>query len=122
MRALCRPSAYLALTKPRIVELLLVTTVPSMMAAARGWPGAHLVVSTLVGGSIAAGGANALNNLLDRDIDRVMRRTAHRPVASGEVTAARALLFGLTPQGSECSGRRATCWRQHWLAGPSRST
>lgn len=86
--------AYVALTKPRIIELLLVTTVPTMMLAARGLPPVRLLAATLVGGSLAAGSANALNCYLDRDIDEVMRRTAHRPLARHTVSPRGALVFG----------------------------
>jgi protoheme IX farnesyltransferase len=86
--------AYVALTKPRIVELLLVTTVPAMMLAARGLPPLGLVLATLVGGSLAAGSANALNCYLDRDIDAVMRRTIARPLARHAVSPRAALVFG----------------------------
>ncbi|MDQ1688930.1 MAG: heme o synthase, partial [Frankiaceae bacterium] len=71
--------AYVALTKPRIIELLLVTTLPVMVLAARGLPSVSLMVWTLVGGSFAAGSANALNCYFDRDIDVLMRRTSRRP-------------------------------------------
>ncbi len=87
--------AYVALTKPRIIELLLVTTVPTMVLAARGWPGWGLVAVTLVGGSLAAGSANALNCWWDRDIDVVMNRTSRRPLAQHTVTPTSALVFGL---------------------------
>jgi protoheme IX farnesyltransferase len=86
---------YLALTKPRIVELLLVTTVPAMVLAAGGLPPLGLVLATLVGGSLAAGSANALNCYLDRDIDAVMRRTVARPLARHAVSPRSALLFGI---------------------------
>ena len=86
--------AWLALTKPRIIELLLVTTVPTMMLAARGWPGTLLVGSTLVGGSLAAGSANVLNCYLDRDIDAVMHRTASRPLNHDVVAPRDALVLG----------------------------
>jgi len=86
---------YLALTKPRIIELLLVTTVPTMMLAARGLPDLVLVGGTLVGGSLAAGSANALNCYLDRDIDAVMRRTAQRPLNRDGVSPGQAAVFGL---------------------------
>ena len=72
--------AYVALTKPRIIELLLVTTVPTMFMAERGWPELGLVIATLVGGSLAAGGANAFNMVIDRDIDAIMERTKGRPL------------------------------------------
>lgn len=86
--------AYLALTKPRIIELLLITTVPAMVLAAGGWPDTWLVVATLVGGSLSAGGANALNSYHDRDIDGVMARTSARPLPNAAVHPARARLFG----------------------------
>ena len=86
--------AYIALTKPRIIELLLVTTVPAMIVAARGWPGLTLVALTLVGGTLAAGGANAINCYVDRDIDEIMRRTRRRPLPSHMVAPANALVFG----------------------------
>jgi heme o synthase len=87
--------AYVALTKPRIVELLLVTTVPAMVLAAGGLPPLGLVLATLVGGSLAAGSANALNCYLDRDIDAVMRRTVARPLARHAVSPRSALVFGV---------------------------
>jgi len=87
--------AYLALTKPRIIELLLVTTLPTMVVAAKGLPGGWLVLETLVGGSLAAGGANAINMVVDRDIDRLMKRTAGRPLVTGELTPGAALAFAV---------------------------
>jgi protoheme IX farnesyltransferase len=90
-----RFTSYLALTKPRIIELLLITTVPSMVLAAGRWPGTWLVVATLIGGTFSAGGANALNNYIDRDIDEIMRRTRLRPLARHEVPARNALVFGV---------------------------
>jgi protoheme IX farnesyltransferase len=87
--------AYVALTKPRIIVLLLITTVPSMMVASGGWPSEWLILVTLVGGTLAAGGANAINMYIDRDIDRVMRRTRHRPIPDGRIEPERALLFGV---------------------------
>jgi protoheme IX farnesyltransferase len=86
--------AYVALTKPRIVELLLVTTLPAMILAARGLPPLGLVLATMIGGSLAAGSANALNCYLDRDIDAVMRRTIARPLARHAVSPRAALIFG----------------------------
>jgi protoheme IX farnesyltransferase len=83
-----------ALTKPRIIELLLVTTLPAMVLAARGLPGWSVVLATMVGGTLAAGSANALNCFVDRDIDAVMRRTGHRPLATHEVSPTGALIFG----------------------------
>ncbi|MFZ0627227.1 MAG: heme o synthase [Acidimicrobiia bacterium] len=94
-RSRSRLAAYVALTKPRIIELLLITTVPSMVLAAGQWPGLELVVATLIGGSLSAGGANALNNYIDRDIDEVMRRTRGRPLARHEVAPRNALIFGI---------------------------
>jgi protoheme IX farnesyltransferase len=88
-------ASYFQLTKPRIVVLLLVTTVPTMVLAARGVPSLWLVAATLLGGSVAAGGANAINCYLDRDIDEVMRRTRSRPLPAGRVTPEDALTFGL---------------------------
>ena len=90
-----RAAAYLALTKPRIIELLLVTTLPTMVVAADGLPPLGLVVWTLLGGALAAGGANALNMVVDRDIDAVMARTRNRPLVTGEVSVASALRFAL---------------------------
>jgi protoheme IX farnesyltransferase len=93
--AVGRVRAYVALTKPRIIELLLVTTVPTMVVAARGLPSPWLVLGTLVGGSLAAGGANAINMYVDRDIDAVMHRTANRPLVTGVVTPSSALIFAI---------------------------
>ncbi len=87
--------AYISLTKPRIIELLLVTTVPTMMLAARGMPPLRLLLATLVGGSLAAGSANALNCYVDRDIDAVMRRTRRRALARHTITPRAALIFGV---------------------------
>jgi protoheme IX farnesyltransferase len=86
---------YVALTKPRIIELLLVTTLPTMILAQGGWPSLGLVVATLVGGAAAAGSANTLNCYIDRDIDQVMNRTKRRPIVTGEVSPRAALVFGL---------------------------
>ncbi len=88
-------AAYVGLAKPRIIELLLTTTVPAMILAADGWPGAWLVVATLVGGTLSAGGANAINNFVDRDIDAVMHRTRRRPLPRHRVLPAHALAFGI---------------------------
>ncbi|SHH03723.1 heme o synthase [Streptoalloteichus hindustanus] len=87
--------AYLALTKPRIIRLLLVTTVPAMLLAARGVPSLWLVLWTLVGGAAAAGSANALNCVIDADIDKVMNRTRERPLATGALSVRQGLFFGL---------------------------
>lgn len=87
--------AYFALTKPRIIELLLVTTLPAMIVAAKGMPSAGLIAATLIGGALAAGGANAINCYLDRDIDQLMPRTRKRPLPSHEVEPRAALIFGI---------------------------
>jgi heme o synthase len=86
---------YVALTKPRIIELLLVTTLPVMILAAGGLPGVWTVVATLIGGTLAAGSANTLNCVVDRDIDAVMSRTKRRPMARQEVPPVAALRFGI---------------------------
>ena len=88
--------AYVALTKPRIIELLLVTTVPTMIVAARGMPSLWLVVATVLGGTFAAGGANAINMYVDRDIDKIMSRTRNRPIVSGRIAPRSALIFAVT--------------------------
>ncbi len=88
-----RAAAYLALTKPRIIELLLITTVPTMLAADRGVPSLALIAATVAGGALAAGGANAANMIYDRDIDAVMTRTRHRPLVTGEIRPASAVVF-----------------------------
>jgi heme o synthase len=94
-RALHRTAAaYIALTKPRIIELLLITTVPPMFLAAGGWPGAWLIAATLIGGTVTAGAANVLNMVRDRDIDALMVRTRNRPLPTGRVSVGRALAFG----------------------------
>ena len=90
-----RLGAYVALTKPRIIELLLITTVPAMFAAQREVPPLTLILATLVGGSLAAGSANALNCVVDADIDALMRRTRSRPLAKHTVTPRAALIFGI---------------------------
>lgn len=90
-----RAAGFVALTKPRIIELLLVTTLPTMVVAQRGVPPLGLVVATLAGGTLAAGGANALNMWHDRDIDALMSRTGRRPLVTGVVSPAEALVFAL---------------------------
>ena len=87
---------YLALTKPRVIELLLVTTIPAMLLASRGSADLILILNTLFGGMLAAGGANTLNCVADADIDKVMKRTARRPLARATVPRSHALVFGLT--------------------------
>ncbi|HCO02481.1 MAG TPA: protoheme IX farnesyltransferase [Actinobacteria bacterium] len=88
-------SAYVRLTKPRIIELLLVTTVPAMVLADRGIPSLWLMLATLAGGTLAAGGANAINQYLDRDIDQIMSRTRGRPLPAHAIEPRRALAFGI---------------------------
>ena len=97
-RARTKFGAFVALTKPRIIELLLVTTVPTMIVAAGGWPAWWLVALTLVGGTLAAASANTVNMVIDRDIDRVMRRTRERPLVTGEVTPTAAMVFAVALQ------------------------
>ena len=84
---------FVALTKPRIIELLLVETVPTMILAKRGWPGWTLVIVTVIGGTLAAGGAHAVNMVVDRDIDAKMQRTSSRPLVTGLIQPAEALVF-----------------------------
>ncbi len=88
--------AYVALTKPRIIELLLVTTVPAMVLAERGLPSLWLILAVLFGGTLAAGGANTLNCYIDRDIDDLMKRTHDRPLPAGTIAPVNALAFGIT--------------------------
>ncbi|SCX12080.1 heme o synthase [Candidatus Aquiluna sp. UB-MaderosW2red] len=85
--------AYFALTKPRVIELLLIATVPTMILAAQGIPSVWLVLATLVGGALSAGSANSFNCYIDRDIDKVMNRTKKRPLVTGELTDKEALRF-----------------------------
>lgn len=85
--------SYLALTKPRVIELLLVTTAPAMFLAERGIPNLWLVLGTLLGGAMSAGSANAFNMYVDRDIDQLMERTKGRPIVSGEISPRAALIF-----------------------------
>jgi len=86
---------YVSLTKPRIIELLLVTTFPVMFLAQRGLPAVWLILATLVGGTLSAASANTLNCYLDRDIDRVMHRTEGRPLVTGAIAPSSALVFGV---------------------------
>ena len=86
--------AYVRLTKPRIVGLLVVTTIPAMILAEQGMPSLWLMLATVLGGSIVAGGANAMNMYFDRDIDELMLRTRGRPVPAGQVEPEKAALFG----------------------------
>ena len=94
-----RIGGFIALTKPRIIELLLITTVPAMVLAQQGWPSTALVVVTLIGGTLAAGGANAFNMYVDRDIDRLMERTKNRPLATGRIEPSHALVFAAALEG-----------------------
>jgi heme o synthase len=94
-RAATTAWTYVQLTKPRVIELLLVTTLPAMILADEGFPPLLLVVEVLVGGALAAGGANTINCWIERDRDQVMRRTAHRPLPMGTIAPERALVFGL---------------------------
>ncbi|MHA6794802.1 heme o synthase [Pseudonocardia bannensis] len=105
--------AYLGLTKTRIIEQLLVVTVPAMFLAERGIPSVWLIVATLVGGAMAAASAHALNCVVDADIDAVMKRTARRPLAKGQVPTRHALIFGLV------LGALSSVWlglTTNWLA------
>jgi protoheme IX farnesyltransferase len=100
--------AYVALTKPRIIELLLVTTLPTMIVAKRGLPSVWLMLATLVGGTLAAGGANAINMVVDRDIDKLMNRTKNRPLVVGAMSPRAALVFALILE--------AVAFLELWLA------
>ncbi len=102
-----RLRAYVALTKPRIIELLLITTLPAMFLASGGLPPLRLVAATLIGGTVSAGGANTLNCYADRDIDAKMRRTRRRPLVTAQVTPREVLIFGLLLVAA------STCWL--WL-------
>ncbi len=94
VRGIARKSAaFVALTKPRVIELLLVTTAPVMVLAAHGIPNLWLVLATLAGGTLSASSANAFNCYIDRDIDRVMQRTQNRPLVTGALTDGEALAF-----------------------------
>lgn len=93
-----RVRGFVALTKPRIIELLLVTTLPTMIVARRGLPSGWLILATLVGGTLSAGGANATNMFLDRDIDAIMKRTRKRPLVTGAVTPAESIVFAIALQ------------------------
>ncbi len=90
-----RVAGYVALTKPRIIELLLITTVPTMIVAAQGMPSGWLIFNTVLGGTLAAGGANAINMFVDRDIDKIMERTKGRPLVTGVMTPRAALTFAI---------------------------
>jgi len=94
-RAGQRIGAFIALTKPRIIELLLVTTVPTMIVAERGLPSIWLMIVTVVGGTLAAGGAHAINMVVDRDIDALMERTKNRPLVTGVISPTEAMVFAI---------------------------
>lgn len=91
--AMSKFRAYIALTKPRVIELLLVTTVPAMVLANRGFPNIFLVINVLIGGALSAGSANAFNCYIDADIDKIMGRTKGRPLVTGELSKLEALVF-----------------------------
>jgi heme o synthase len=91
-----RAGAYLVLVKLRVVEQLLITTVPTMFVAQRGVPNLWLMLATVLGGTFAAGGANAINMVIDRDIDALMERTKHRPLVTGVLTPRHALVFAIS--------------------------
>ncbi len=115
-RSVARVASYVALTKPRIIELLLVTTLPTMVLAQRGLPPLGLVAATLLGGAAAAGSANTFNSYLDRDIDGVMNRTRRRPLVTGEVTPRRALVLGyVLGAGSVLWFGLVVNWTAAWL-------
>ena len=90
-----RVAGYVALTKPRIIELLLVTTVPTMVVAEQGIPSIWLMINTVIGGALAAGGANAINMYVDRDIDALMERTKDRPLVTGLISPRAGLTFAI---------------------------
>ena len=92
-RFLAKLKAYFALTKPRVIELLLIATVPAMILAAKGMPSIWLILATLFGGALSAGSANAFNCYIDADIDKLMGRTKNRPLVTGELTQREALVF-----------------------------
>src|SRR3989337_4143298 len=87
--------AYFSLPKPRIIILLLITTIPAMVLANGGWPSVWLMLVTVAGGAIVAGGANAMNCYFDRDIDGLMLRTRGRPLPAGQIEPERAVVFGV---------------------------
>lgn len=104
-----RLGGYLALTKPRIIELLLITTVPTQIVAAGGMPSGWLILNTVLGGTLAAGGANAINMYVDRDIDKVMQRTQGRPLVTGVMTPRAALTFAIVIE------VMAFLWLWYWV-------
>ncbi len=104
-----RAAGYVALTKPRIIELLLVTTVPTMIVAAGGLPSGWLILNTVLGGTFAAGGANAINMYVDRDIDTIMDRTKGRPLVTGVMSPRAALTFAIVLE------TVAFVWLWYWV-------
>ena len=112
-----RIKGFIALTKPRIIELLLITTIPVMFLAAQGVPDMWLVLATCVGGYLSAGGANALNMYADRDIDALMHRTENRPLVTGVVSPREGLVFGLSlAVGSTLWFGLLVNWLSAWLS------
>ena len=87
--------AYVAITKPRVVELLLITTLPAMVLAQRGWPPWGLTLATLAGGALAAGSAHVFNQVIERDIDALMNRTSRRPVVNAVISVRSAVVYGV---------------------------
>ncbi|MGN6692629.1 MAG: heme o synthase [Aquihabitans sp.] len=104
-----RLAGYVALTKPRIIELLLITTVPTMVVANQGIPSGWLILNTIIGGAFAAGGANAINMYVDRDIDALMERTKNRPLVTGLIKPRNGLIFAI---GLEVV---AFVWLTYWV-------
>lgn len=104
---------YIKLTKPRVISLLLVTTLAAMFIAERGTPDGWLILWTMVGGFLSAGGAHAINHFTDRDLDSAMGRTDDRPVVTGRITPTRALVFGIV-LGTLAAAVLA--WSSNWLA------
>jgi protoheme IX farnesyltransferase len=107
-RASASVRAYFLLTKPRVIELLLITTVPAMILAEGGFPSVGLLIAVLIGGALAAGGANTINCWIERDRDQLMRRTRARPLPAGDVDPVRALIFGLVLEVVAFAGLWAT--------------
>lgn len=107
---------YIALTKPRIISLLLVTTLAAMVIATRGLPPARIVLATLLAGAMMAGGANAMNCSLDHDMDRLMSRTRRRPVASDRVAPRRAAVFALVLAAGAFFIQAGVNWLSAWLS------
>ena len=124
-RSRARLRGYVALTKPRIIELLLVTTVPTMVVAEQGMPSLWLIVATVLGGTLAAGGANAINMYVDRDIDALMKRTQNRPLVTGLIDADARPGVRRRPRGRGLRlalGASSTCSAPCWPSPPASST